>query len=58
MVSIYTAKARICDDALLHARQSAAMKAGTKSLKNKLNFEFAGGGNLDPKKDKHMHSAC
>jgi hypothetical protein len=26
-------------------------------LNNKLIFEFVGGGNLDPKKDKHMHSA-
>lgn len=33
------------------------MKADPKSPENKLNFEFAGGGNLDPKKDKHMHSA-
>lgn len=24
---------------------------------NKIRFEFAGGGNLDPKKDKHMHGA-
>jgi hypothetical protein len=33
------------------------MKASTKSLGNKLKFEFAGGSNLDPKKDEHMHSA-
>lgn len=33
------------------------MKASTKSLGNKLNFEFAGGSNFDPKKDKHMHAA-
>ena len=33
------------------------MKASTKTLSNKLNFEFVGGGNLDPKKDRHMHAA-
>jgi hypothetical protein len=34
------------------------MKAAAKSAAaNKLNFEFAGGGNLDPKTAKHMHAA-
>ena len=33
------------------------MKASSKSAANQLKFEFAGGGNLDPKKDKHMHAA-
>lgn len=33
------------------------MKASAKSPANKLLFEFVGGGNLDPKKDKHMHAA-
>lgn len=33
------------------------MKASTKSLGNTLKFEFAGGTNLDPQKDKHMHGA-
>ena len=33
------------------------MKASPKSTGNKLIFEFVGGSNLDPKKDKHMHSA-
>jgi len=31
------------------------MKADPKSPGNKLRFEFAGGTNLDPSKDKHMH---
>ncbi|HVJ80810.1 MAG TPA: hypothetical protein VNC50_07040 [Planctomycetia bacterium] len=34
-------------------RMKATPKAGDKQL----NFEFVGGGNLDPKKDKHMRSA-
>ena len=33
------------------------MKADPKSLPNQLAFKFAGGANLDPKKDKHMHEA-
>lgn len=33
------------------------MKAKTKSLAKTLNFEFDGGTNFDPKKDKHMHAA-
>lgn len=33
------------------------MKADPKSPANKLIFEFVGGGNLDPQKDKHMHAA-
>ncbi|MCE9534191.1 MAG: hypothetical protein K8T89_24190 [Planctomycetes bacterium] len=33
------------------------MKADPKSPANQIIFEFAGGGNLDPKKDKHMHGA-
>ena len=31
------------------------MKADPKSPENKLKFDFAGGTNLDPKKDFHMH---
>jgi hypothetical protein len=31
------------------------MKADPKSPANQLRFEFAGGTNLDPAKDKHMH---
>lgn len=33
------------------------MKASPKSTGNKIYFEFAGGTNLDPKKDRHMHAA-
>lgn len=33
------------------------MKAATDSPANQIRFEFAGGANLDPKKDKHMHAA-
>jgi hypothetical protein len=31
------------------------MKADPKSPSNQIHFEFAGGTNLDPAKDKHMH---
>ena len=33
------------------------MKADPKSPANQIRFEFAGGSNLDPTKDRHMHSA-
>jgi len=33
------------------------MKADPKSAANQIVFHFAGGTNLDPKKDKHMHEA-
>jgi hypothetical protein len=33
------------------------LKADPKSTADQIRFEFAGGANLDPKKDKHMHSA-
>jgi hypothetical protein len=33
------------------------MKADPKSPANQIVFRFAGGTNLDPKKDKHMHEA-
>ena len=33
------------------------MKADPKSPSNQIVFRFAGGGNLNPKKDKHMHEA-
>lgn len=68
MVSIYTVDGT--DLVMTHycmLGNQPRMKASTKSLGNnspgnknngsKLNFEFAGGSNLDPKKDKHMHSA-
>ena len=31
------------------------MKADPNSSESQIVFQFAGGGNLDPKKDKHMH---
>jgi hypothetical protein len=68
MVSIYTIDGP--DLVMTHycmLGNQPRMKASTKSLGDKspdnkingtkLNFEFAGGSNLDPKKDKHMHSA-
>ena len=59
MVSVYTADGP--DLAMTHycmLGNQPRMKANSKSLAaNKLNFEFVGGGNLDPKKDKHMHGA-
>lgn len=58
MVSIYTADGS--DLVMTHyciLGNQPRMKASTKSLTNKLNFEFAGGTNLDVKKDKHMHGA-
>lgn len=68
MVSIYTVDGT--DLVMTHycmLGNQPRMKASTKSLGNNspgnknngntLNFEFAGGSNLDPKKDKHMHSA-
>jgi hypothetical protein len=33
------------------------MKADPKSAANQIRFQFAGGSNLDPAKDKHMHAA-
>jgi hypothetical protein len=33
------------------------MKADPNSSENQIVFRFTGGGNLDPKKDKHMHEA-
>lgn len=58
MVSIYTTDGQ--DLVMTHycmLGNQPRMKAKTKSLGDKLTFEFAGGANLDPKKDKHMHGA-
>ena len=33
------------------------LKADPNSSANQINFLFAGGGNLDPKKDRHMHDS-
>jgi hypothetical protein len=58
MVSVYTADGP--DLAMTHycmLGNQPRMKASAKSPANQLVFQFAGGGNLDPKKDKHMHGA-
>ena len=58
MVSIYTVDGQ--DLVMTHycmLSNQPRMKAKTKSLDNKLNFEFAGGSNFDVKKDRHMHGA-
>ncbi len=58
MVSIYTPEGP--DLVLTHycmLGNQPRMKADAKSPANQLVFKFAGGSNLDPKKDKHMHGA-
>jgi len=58
MVSVYTPEG----DGVLMTHycvlgNQPRMKASPKAGDNQLKFEFVGGGNLDVKKDKHMHSA-
>lgn len=56
MVSLYTVDGP--DLLLTHycvMGNQPRMKADAKSPTNQLVFKFIGGGNLDPKKDKHMH---
>lgn len=58
MISVYTVDG--ADLVMTHycmLGNQPRLKASQKSAANKLNFEFAGGSNLDPKKDKHMHAA-
>src|SRR5262249_42964703 len=58
MISLYTAERP--DLVMTHycvLRSHPAMTADPKSPANQLCFKFAGGSNLDPKKDKHMHEA-
>ena len=59
MVSIYAADG--ADLVMTHycmLGNQPRMKATPQSVAdNKITFEFAGGGNLDPMKDKHMHAA-
>jgi hypothetical protein len=58
MVSVYTADGP--DLAMTHyclLGNQPRMKASAKSPAKQLVFQFAGGGNLDPTKDKHMHAA-
>jgi hypothetical protein len=58
MVSVYTADGP--DLIMTHycvLGNQPRMKADPKSPANQIVFKFAGGTNLDPKKDKHMHEA-
>jgi hypothetical protein len=58
MVSIYTVDGP--DLVMTHycvLGNQPRMKADPKSPANQICFQFAGGANLDPKKDKHMHAA-
>jgi hypothetical protein len=58
MVSVYTVEGP--DLVMTHycmLGNQPRLKADPKSPANEIRFEFAGGANLDPKKDKHMHSA-
>jgi hypothetical protein len=58
MISVYTADGP--DLLLTHycvLGNQPRMKASANSLSNQIAFKFAGGGNLDPRKDKHMHDA-
>ena len=58
MISVYTADG--ADLILTHycvLGNQPRMKADPKSPANQICFKFAGGANLDPKKDKHMHEA-
>jgi hypothetical protein len=58
MVSIYTVDGK--DLVMTHycvLGNQPRMKADPKSPANQIIFQFAGGSNLDPQKDKHMHGA-
>jgi hypothetical protein len=58
MVSVYTVDGS--DLVMTHycvLGNQPRMKADPKSPANHIRFQFAGGSNLDPKKDKHMHAA-
>jgi hypothetical protein len=58
MVSVYTVDGQ--DLIMTHycvLGNQPRMKADPKSPTNQIVFQFIGGGNLDPKKDKHMHEA-
>ncbi|QEH35832.1 hypothetical protein OJF2_43890 [Aquisphaera giovannonii] len=59
MVSVYTVEGP--DVVMTHycvLGNQPRLKADPKSPANQIRFEFDGGANLDPKKDKHMHSAA
>jgi hypothetical protein len=57
MISVYTAEGP--DVLMTHycmLGNQPRLKAEANSADNQLNFQFAGGSNLDPKKDLHMHA--
>jgi hypothetical protein len=56
MISVYTVDGQ--DLIMTHycvLGNQPRLKADPKSPTNQIVFQFTGGGNLDPKKDKHMH---
>jgi hypothetical protein len=58
MVSVYTVEGP--DLVLTHycvLGNQPRLKADPKSAANQIKFDFVGGANLNPKKDKHMHAA-
>ncbi|WP_425618962.1 hypothetical protein NA78x_002687 [Anatilimnocola sp. NA78] len=58
MLSVYTVEGS--DLVLTHycvLGNQPRLRADPKSAANQINFKFAGGANLDPAKDKHMHDA-
>lgn len=58
MISVYTVDGS--DLVMTHycvLGNQPRMKADPKSPSNQIVWKFTGGGNLDPKKDKHMHEA-
>ena len=58
MISVYTVEGP--DLVMTHycvLGNQPRMKADPKSPASQIVFQFAGGANLDPKKDKHMHEA-
>jgi hypothetical protein len=57
MVSIYTVEPDLVMTHYCVLGNQPRMKADPKSPANQIRFQFAGGSNLDPKKDKHMHAA-
>ena len=57
MISVYTVEGP--DLVMTHycvLGNQPRLKADPNSSANQISFQFAGGSNLDPKKDKHMHS--
>lgn len=58
MISVYTVEGS--DLVMTHycvLGNQPRLIADPKSAANQIKFDFAGGANLDPKKDKHMHAA-